>query len=310
MCDGLNDQLPESELERKANALLDSFVPLAFNLPKWRDDPEMMHYEVKALGAGGAKDVATQADKRMQAAVKKAVLAIDPKLIFKGEEAEDKIDLTQFVVGEAAVADPVEGTNNFIARMDEDWGSVLAIVDLENQEPLIGIVAVPMQRKVYLGIKGLGAWVIQYGENNQEISRKPMEQEPERNEFTYNNSPHFEAPRQQQIDRFWAMGRAEENADQDHANMRLRKPVTIAYDGQLMRFVDRESGALEAVQSLGTIYFKTDDEMAAVAVILKELGGMVTDGEGRPWHPGFSSMICARTPEIWAVLKAIYDQTK
>jgi hypothetical protein len=55
----------------------------------------------------------------------------------------------------------------------------------------------------------------------------------------------------------------------------------IEIDGNT--FSDSESGALEAVRYSGTIYFKTSEEMAAVFVILEELGGVVTNGNGALW---------------------------
>lgn len=50
--------------------------------------------------------------------------------------------------------------------------------------------------------------------------------------------------------------------------------------------------------------------MAAVFVILEELGGKVTDGEGNPWTLGINSLIAAKNEEDYEYLKNLYNKTK
>jgi len=58
-----------------------------------------------------------------------------------------------------------------------------------------------------------------------------------------------------------------------------------------------------------TIYFKTSNEMAAVFVILGEIGGIVSDAKGKPWHMGLNTMISARSKKDYDFLKSLYENT-
>jgi len=78
---------------------------------------------------------------------------------------------------------------------------------------------------------------------------------------------------------------------------------------EVSTFEDPESGALEVIRYRGTIYFKTSNEMAAVFVIINELGGKVTDAKGNPWYLGISTLIAARTQEDYSYLQGIYNKT-
>jgi hypothetical protein len=76
--------------------------------------------------------------------------------------------------------------------------------------------------------------------------------------FTYNNSPHFSKKLNERVEVFKSRGE--------------RKNEELVIKDQ--NFIDLESGALEAMQYRGGIFFKTSLEMAAVQVILEELGGL------------------------------------
>ncbi len=204
------------------------------------------------------------------------------------------------------VLDPIEGTNNFKLK-DEQWGSVIGLVDVSTKIPVVGIVAHPTKRTFYVGIKNCGAFELKYGEDGKLSDFKNMKAKPEFSQFTYNNSPHFEQGLVAIVKRFFAMGELKRLPAKADAFARLRREVRMMSEGQEHVFVDPESGALEIVRYMGSLFFKTSNEMAAVFPIIEELGGKVTDGNGQPWSLGISSLISARTEKDYLMLKSIYD---
>jgi len=72
------------------------------------------------------------------------------------------------------LVDPLDGTKEFIKRNGEFTINVALI---EGPTPIIGVVYVPAQNKLYLGIVGEGAWVYQGDEQSKLIQvRKPNPQ--------------------------------------------------------------------------------------------------------------------------------------
>lgn len=299
--------------EKYALELYMLFAPLALRLPLLRDDPTLMEAHVKAVGKNGITDVVTGADTYMQEKIKEEVAKIHPEWQFWGEEGEDKTVTYKKDSPFMVITDPIEGTNNFRARLDDQWGSVIALVDTKTKEPVVGIVAHPVKRIFYFGIKGGGAYILAYNENNElsltnKLSSAPMYGYED---FTYNASPHFSEALTNQVDRFLAKGKEKKQQKGATDLEKSRKSLTMkGPDGNIVTFVDPESGALEAVRNRGTIYFKTSNEMAAVFVILGEIGGKVTDGDGKPWTLGIHTLIAARTKEDYTFLKKLYDATK
>ncbi len=300
----LIEQTPYGELLKE---VLDAYLPLIAKLPSLRDDSEMLKFEVKSEGREGTQDVVTAADLYFQNEINKQLITEHNDWQFWGEEGNQP---TEFDASKSflLVVDPIEGTNNFRARKDDQWGSVLSLIDVHTGEPIIGIVAHPAKRKLYLGIKNAGAYVLEHDENGAITSLSSMSPKAEFGEFTYNNSPHFEQKFADQVDRFFSMGEVPEPESDDNLE-KLRRKVKIQRGDEAVSFSDPESGALEAIRYRGTIYFKTGNEMAAVFVILEELGGKVTDGEGRPWHLGMDTLIAARNPEDYPFLLKVYNET-
>lgn len=284
--------------------VLDVFIPLALKLPELRDNPEMMQETVKAIRENGITDVATAADLHMQTMLLQEITSQHPDWQFWGEEQGQNTEIYDETKNFLFVTDPIEGTNNFKARKDDAWGSVTALIDIKTKEPVIGVIAHPSKNKLYVGIKNGGAFVINCNETGKIINISPMSKKPEYTEYTYNNSPHFEAQLVTQVDKLFSQGEIQPDTLGDKLDQ-SRKKMIIGKDV----FVDPESGALEAVRNSGTIYFKTSAEMAAVFIIIKELGGKVTDGEGNPWSLGITSLIAARNTEDYEKLKGLYDKT-
>lgn len=304
------DFLRQSEHGKYAEEILSFYVPLALSLPQLRDNPEAMHATVKATSASGITDVVTLADLGTQQNIKEKINELHSGWQFWGEEGVDNITEYDLSKPFLLITDPIEGTNNFKARKDDQWGSVVALVDTKTKQPVVGIVAHPSRKQFYVGIKGHGAYILTYSENNQLANVSQMKSTVEFNQFTYNNSPHFNQELTAQVERFIALGEVEAISKQADELEKSRKTIRIPRNSESVTFVDPESGALEAVRYRGTIYFKTSNEMAAVFVILQELGGKVTDADGNPWSFGINTMITARTEQDYTYLKSLMDKVR
>ncbi len=306
----LKDILERSPYKEHLEQILRFYVPLALQLLTLRDDPEFMQATIKAAAASGITDVATKADVHMQQLIKEQVTMAHPDWQFWGEEGEDNVKEYDETKSFLLLTDPIEGTNNFRAKKDDQWGSVIALVDLKTKEPVIGIVAHPTKRLFYVGVKGSGVYTLQYDEEGNLVNVQPMGKAPEKDIFTYNASPHFEQRLVDQVDRFFGLGNVQPDAPNASELDKSRKIVHVPSDaGEESIFEDPESGALEVIRYKGTIYFKTSNEMAAVFAILNELGGKVTDAKGEPWHLGINTLIAARTEQDHAYLQEIYNKT-
>lgn len=293
-----------TEYGKFAKEILNFFVPLSLKLPKLRDDPNLMTATVKAVGSSGVQDVVTEVDKFMQQRLKEEVARLHPDWQFWGEEEEDNVVSFDSSKSFLFITDPIEGTNNFRAKKDNLWGSVVALVD--SDEPVIGIVAHPATKTFYLGVKDQGSCILRYNENGQISSVNPMGNKPEDERFTYNNSPHFNPDLVDTVEKFLSLGKVQLVIGNASDLDKSRKTVVIKDN----TFIDPESGALEVVRNRGTIYFKTSNEMAAIFVILGESGGIVTDADGKPWSLGINSLISARNIEDYNYLKDLMDKVR
>lgn len=304
----LEELTQQSDYGRFIADILEFYVPLVLQLPNLRDNPQLMKETVKAQSVSGVTDVATQADVYVQGRIKEEILQRHPNWQFWGEEGSDNVSEYNPTKTILVVADPIEGTNNFKYRKDNQWGSVIGLVDIKTKNPIAGIIAHPTERTFYVGVKDIGAFELKYNEKGALIEFNRMKVEPEFNEFTYNNSPHFEDNLVAQVKRFFGLGEVQplsEDADELESS---RREVHVNRNGTDGIFVDPESGALEVVRYSGTICFKTSNEMAAVFPIIEELGGKVTDGNGQPWSLGINTLIAGRTVKDYKLLKEVYDQ--
>ena len=297
-----------SEYGRYIADIMGFYAPLILGLPKLRSNPELMQEKVKAKSSSGIADIVTQADVYVQKQIKKKIKLLYPDWQFWGEEGADnasKFDESKTML---VVADPIEGTNNFKYFKDDQWGSVLGLVNIKSRQPVAGIVAHPSKGKFYIGVKGCGASELIY-RDGQLAHFSQMRRSAEHGQFTYNNSPHFNIILAAKVKNFLKSGTVKKIENGDELE-RSRPDVAIKKGNASYSFTDPESGALEVVRFKGTICFKTSNEMAAVFPIIEELGGKITDGDGRSWHLGIDSLISARTSSDYDLLKGMYDKAR
>jgi 3'(2'), 5'-bisphosphate nucleotidase len=62
------------------------------------------------------------------------------------------------------LVDPLDGTKEFIKRNGEFTVNIALI---RKNQPVLGVVSVPVQNKIYWGIKGKGAYLLENGEERQ-----------------------------------------------------------------------------------------------------------------------------------------------
>jgi len=289
--------------------ILSFFIPLLVRLPGLRKDAQFMEQEIKAAGQEGIDDVVTKSDIWMQNEIKNHIQGMYSNWQFWGEEGEDKNKKLDTTKEYLFITDPIEGTNNFRFFKDEYWGSVVALVDMATQKPVIGVIAQPIKRRIFIAIENEGAVIVTYDDSGVVKDTKPMTNTPEYDFFTYNNSPHFEPRLVEQVKRFFSLGEVQKSKVDDDGLEKSRKTVILPFKDEKATFVDVECGALEPMLFRGVIMFKINIEMAAVFVIAKEIGAVVTDTVGNSWSIGFNSLIFGRNKEEWQYLKDIYDKT-
>lgn len=303
------DSIPQTKYGKYTRDVLAIYIPLLASLPGLRNNKKFMEQNIKATGQAGVDDVVTKADVWMQSEIKNHIRQAYPNWQFWGEEGDDSNKQLDTSKEYLFITDPIEGTNNFRFFRDEYWGSVVALVDMQSQEPVIGLIARPTKQRLFVGIKNEGAFVVSYDDNGGIISTTRMNNQPEYDFFTYNNSPHFEPTLLNQVDRFFGLGKVQPDVEGADKLDQSRKDVLLPYDKEQVKFVDVECGALEPMLFRGVIMFKTNIEMAAVFAIAPEIGATVTDSEGKPWSIKTNTLIFGRNKKEWQYLKDIYDKT-
>jgi 3'(2'), 5'-bisphosphate nucleotidase len=96
----------------------------------------------------------TQADTLAHQAILSCLKSTET-IIVSEEDAND--DLTRYHRSLFWLIDPLDGTKDFIARSGE-FGVNIALI--ENGEPVIGVVYLPILSELYFGQKGLGSFMI------------------------------------------------------------------------------------------------------------------------------------------------------
>ena len=302
------DELYEtSEYGVYLKEILSFFVPLTLQIPQLRDNPEFMRESIKAVGIKGITDVATKVDLYVQNQLKKNVEELHPEWQFWGEEGEDNTEKYDATKEFLFITDPIEGTNNFRYKKDELWGSVVALIKIKTEEPIIGIVAHPTKKRFYIGVRDNGVFILEYSDDLNLISFRKMLGKPKK-EFTYNNSVHFSEKLQQQTKRFISLGEVKPFPKSADKLDKTRYKVEIKDGKNIYTFLNLECGALELTYR-GIIMFKTSNETAALFVMFNELGGKITDGNGASWKLGINSLVAARNKEDYKFLKKLYDKT-
>jgi 3'(2'), 5'-bisphosphate nucleotidase len=123
-----------------------------------------------AISAKDDASPVTEADERAEALITPALQALLPGVAVVGEEAASAglAQAAETLASRFWLVDPLDGTREFIGRNCEFTVNVALV---EDGRPVLGVVLAPALGRLYLGARGLGAFM-QLGEDHQ--SRRPI----------------------------------------------------------------------------------------------------------------------------------------
>lgn len=102
----------------------------------------------------------TEADERAEALIVPALAALSPALPVAAEEAVSRGQAP--ATGSAFwLVDPLDGTREFVSRNGEFTVNIALI---EHGVPVLGVVHIPVQDRLFAGAVGQGAWVVEHGQ--------------------------------------------------------------------------------------------------------------------------------------------------
>ncbi|MBL4639022.1 MAG: 3'(2'),5'-bisphosphate nucleotidase CysQ [Kordiimonadaceae bacterium] len=112
----------------------------------------------------------TEADRRGEEIITKALLEMAPEIPVVGEEAKSEGMCPDISGGTFWLVDPLDGTKEFVKKGSDFTVNIGLIVD---GNPVMGFVLAPALNKCYWGIVGKGAWIADL-ENGELVNRREM----------------------------------------------------------------------------------------------------------------------------------------
>ena len=188
----------------------------------------------------------SEADMAVDEALKEMLLAARPGYGWLSEETAD--DLSRLGKRRVWVLDPLDGTRGFLAG-DPNWCVSLALV--EDGAAKLGVIHAPALGKTWAARAGGGAFLD--GRPITTSRREKLE------------GAHVIGPRSIHDPRHW---------DKPWPRVEVSKLPSLA-----LRLAQVACAAADAMVAPG---FKSDWDLAAGDVIIREAGGVITDGRGRP----------------------------
>lgn len=197
-----------------------------------------------------------------------------PEVALYTEEGERNLD-SELVW----VIDPIEGTSNFRSG-NPFWGTQIAL--LYRNEPVIGIVNVPMLNQEFTAIKNMGSFM-----NKNKIYVSPLTNISEA-----------------LID----MVRGTKDTDKDWAVETLAKVIKRVRTNRVFGAcgVDMSycaSGMTDLFISKGAYPY----DYAAGSIIAKEAGALVTDLGGNKWTIENDEIVCGNSKLVKDLLKILHE---
>jgi 3'(2'), 5'-bisphosphate nucleotidase len=116
---------------------------------------EVYHSDNFQTETKGDNSPLTLADKRAHAAIVEKLKTTGLPVL--SEEGKDIAYAERKAWERFWLVDPLDGTKEFIKRNGEFTVNIALI---ENQKPVLGVVAVPVTGEVFYGAHGMGAWMI------------------------------------------------------------------------------------------------------------------------------------------------------
>jgi 3'(2'), 5'-bisphosphate nucleotidase len=114
----------------------------------------------------------TEADERAEALITPALLALRPAWPVVAEEAASRGEVQPLASSTELcwwLVDPLDGTREFVSRNGEFTVNIALI---ENGVPVLGVVHIPVQDRLFVGALGQGAWVVEQGHRRRIACRE------------------------------------------------------------------------------------------------------------------------------------------
>jgi 3'(2'), 5'-bisphosphate nucleotidase len=109
-----------------------------------------------AVNAKADASPVTEADVQAEALITAGLRRLAPDIALVAEEAVAAAGCVPDCGARFWLVDPLDGTREFVSRNGEFTVNVALI---EHGEPVLGVVGIPVQDRVYAGARGQGAWV-------------------------------------------------------------------------------------------------------------------------------------------------------
>ncbi|MBL4836234.1 MAG: 3'(2'),5'-bisphosphate nucleotidase CysQ [Kordiimonadaceae bacterium] len=116
---------------------------------------DVYHTDFAVYGKADESPV-TEADRRGEEVITKALLSLAPDIPVVGEEAKSEGMCPDISGGTFWLVDPLDGTKEFVKK-GSDFTVNIGLI--QNGVPIMGFVLAPALNKFYWGIAGKGAWV-------------------------------------------------------------------------------------------------------------------------------------------------------
>ncbi|GMI03630.1 hypothetical protein TrLO_g10710 [Triparma laevis f. longispina] len=242
-------------------------------------------------------DFFTEVDVANEKLIIERIKASFPSHAIIGEETSDS-STPQTISPPTWIIDPIDGTTNFVA------GNALTCVSIcyaENDECIIGVVYAPKLNELYIGVKGVGAWL-------NGIPIRKLNKDVPADIKSCNICVEFGYDRSDGID---AMTNTV-------ATIMRRNVKSIRMLGSgVLDLVFVALGRLDAVYCGVAGEGWQSWDYAAASVILKESGGVIENWkreEGGEWEEGGkfdifgTSMVCACNEQVLKELKEILNE--
>ncbi|MEL4897746.1 inositol monophosphatase family protein [Crocosphaera sp. Alani8] len=179
--------------------------------------------------------------------------------------------------GHAWVLDPIDGTSSFVKGLPI-FGTLIGLVDLDNNLPLLGCVNQPILQERCLGIRGKATTFNQQTINNPYVNNYDY---PLKEACLTSTTPlMFITPRQQEI------------------ASRLQKVCSrTAFGGDCYNYVSLAMGWT----AMPMIVLESDlkyYDFCALIPIIEGVGGMITDWQGNALNSHSTEVLAASNPNL------------
>lgn len=235
-------------------------LALALHLADLADPVSSARYQALDLAVEQKPDLTpvTDADRAVEQALRDALAAERPDDAVVGEEYG-----TSGSGSRRWVIDPIDGTKNFVRGVPV-WATLIAL--MIDDEPVVGVVSAPALGRRWWAARGAGAWV-QFGAGEPRRCQVSAVSSLDDASLSYSNLAGW-GPRLEQL-------------------LSLERTVwrSRAFGDFWAHMLLAEGGVDISTEPEVSLW-----DLAAVAVIVTEAGGVFTDLAGRPGPAGGSAL--------------------